>query len=278
MADRMIAALKVADGQDERHSMRRRLSTWLKASRSTILGGLAIILVFLVWQMSATYQWVDTDFLPPPTAVMASVIDVVTSEGFLHDLSVSGYEFSWGLGISVLIGGILGILTGWYRPFEEFLQPIVIGINSIPNLALIPVLILIFGIGSFPKILLVVFACIVVMMMNTAAGVKSVDPQLMRMSRSFKAREDQLIRTVVVPFVVPYFMTGVRICVGRAVVTVAVAEIFGSTAGLGNMLIRAQGQFNMPVMYASIVILTTIGILLTQAAAALEHLFVRWRD
>jgi NitT/TauT family transport system permease protein len=277
MLEGTVPALKVVKAQYGDRSMQYQLSAWLKASRPTLLGGLSVVLVFLVWQMSATYQWIDTDFLPAPAAVAVALMKVVTSEGFLQDLAVSGYEFIWGLAVSVLVGGILGILSGWYRPFEEFLQPIVIAINSIPHLALIPILILVFGIGSFPKVLLVVFACIVVMLMNTASGVKSVDHQLMQMARSFKAHEHQIIRTVVVPFVVPYFMTGVRICVGRAVVTVAIAEMFGSTAGLGNMLIRAQSQFNMPVMFASIVILTTIGIMLTQVVALVERFFLRWR-
>lgn len=250
---------------------------WLKAGRPFVLGGLAVALVLFAWQMSATFGWVDTDFLSPPVEVVTALFSVLTSEAFLYDLSVSGWEFAWGLGLSVLVGGTLGILSGWYRPFEEFLQPIIISINSIPQLALIPILILIFGIGTFPKILLVMLSCVVVMLMNTATGVKSVDPQLMRMSRSFKANEAQIIRTVVVPFVIPYFMTGLRICVGRAVVTVVVAEIFGSTAGIGNMLIRAQSQFNMPVMYATIIILTVIGITLTQLAAMLENHFQRWQ-
>jgi NitT/TauT family transport system permease protein len=115
------------------------------------------------------------------------------------------------------------------------------------------------------------------MLMNTAAGVQSVDAQLMRMAKSFEASDRQLIRTVVIPSVVPFFMTGVRICVGKAVVAVAVAELFGSTAGLGNILIKAQSSFNMPVMFASVIILTFIGISLTQAAAALERMMQRWR-
>lgn len=254
------------------------LIEWLRNSRPWVLGVLSLGLVALAWQGASTYGWVNPIFLPTPAEVGTAIIEVVTSETFMHDLSVSGYEFGWGLGLSVLIGGILGILSGWFKPVEEFLQPLVIAINSIPNLALIPLLILIFGIGTFPKILLVMLACIVVMVMNTASGVKSADAQLMRMSMSFGASQRQLIRTVVIPCVVPYFMTGVRICVGKAVVSVAVAEIFGSSAGLGHILIIAQTSFNMPVMYASVVILTVIGITLTQSAELVERYFLRWRD
>ena len=248
-----------------------------RSARSLGLAGLAVALVFLGWQLSASYRLVDPLFLPPPLKVLAALGEIVTSETFPRDLAVSAHEFAWGLGLSILIGGVLGILSGWYRAVEEFLQPLVIALNSVPHLALIPLLILVFGIGTLPKIILVLLSCIVVMIMNTAAGVENVDHQLMRMSRSFGASDRQIISTVVLPSVVPFFMTGVRISVGRAVVAVAIAEIFASVAGLGNILIRAQSSLNMPVMYAAVILLTLIGIVLTQAAAMLERRLLRWK-
>jgi NitT/TauT family transport system permease protein len=248
-----------------------------RSTRALLLSGLGVGLVFLGWQLSASYRLIDPLFLPPPLKVLGALVDIVTSQTFPRDLAVSGYEFAWGLGLSILVGGVLGILSGWYRPVEEFLRPIVIAMNSVPHLALIPLLILIFGIGTLPKIILVLLSCVVVMIMNTAAGVENVDQQIMRMSRSFGASDRQIITTVVLPSVVPFFMTGVRISVGRAVVAVAIAEIFASVAGLGNILIRAQSSLNMPVMYAAVILLTVIGIVLTQAAAMLEQRLLRWK-
>jgi len=254
-----------------------RLHGMIRGSRPTLLGGLTVATVILGWQLIATLQLVDPLFLPSPLKVLRALKDILTSDTFLRDLRVSGYEFGVGLGLSILVGGILGILSGWYRPVEEALRPLVIALNSVPHLALIPLLILIFGIGFVPKIILVLLSCVVVMIMNTAAGVENVDPQLMRMSRSFGASDRQVIRTVVLPAVVPFFMTGVRISVGRAVVAVAVAEIFASVAGLGNILIKAQSSLNMPVMYADVVLLTVIGITLTQGAAMLERRLQSWK-
>ena len=266
-----------ADVKSQNETLGHQLGRAFHESVTWLPGVLSVSLVFIAWEISATYNLIDRMFLPPPTEVLVALKTVVTSRTFMNDVSVSAYEFGWGLGLSILIGGTLGILSGWYRPIERFLQPIVIALNSIPHLALIPLLILLFGIGTLPKILLVLLSCIVDMLMNTAAGVKSVDPQLMRMAKSFEAHDRQLIRTVVVPSVIPYFMTGVRICVGKSVVAVAVAELFGSTAGLGNILIKAQASFNMPVMFASVIILTVIGITLTSAAGYLERRIQRWK-
>ncbi|HUO23439.1 MAG TPA: ABC transporter permease [Caulobacteraceae bacterium] len=257
--------------------VQQRLRRTLRGARATLLGFLAVALVVACWQLTTTFKLVDRLFLPPPLVVLSAFKDIITSSTFIRDLRVSGYEFGVGLGLSILIGGVLGILSGWYKPVEEFLRPIVISLNSVPHLAFIPLLILIFGIGTLPKIILVLLSCVVVMIMNTAAGVENVDPQLMRMSRSFGASDGQVIRTIVAPSVIPFFMTGVRISVGRAVVAVAVAEIFASVAGLGNILITAQSSLNMPVMYAAVVLLTLIGIVLTQAAALLERYMQRWK-
>lgn len=263
--------------ETEPGAARWRLHTILRSSRGTLLGSLSIVLLLVSWQLCASSGVVDPLFLPSPLKVLAALKEIVISETFWRDMGVSGYEFGLGLGLSILVGGVIGILSGWYRPVEEFLGPIVIALNSVPHLALIPLLILIFGIGALPKVILVLLSCVVVMIMNTAAGVENVDQQLMRMSRSFGASDGKVIRTVVVPSVIPFFMTGVRISVGRAVVAVAVAEIFASVAGLGNILIKAQSSLNMPVMYATVILLTIIGVVLTQAAAYLERRMQRWK-
>jgi NitT/TauT family transport system permease protein len=270
-------AVEPAGADVKSDAMGRSFLSILRASRSPFLAGLAVALVILGWQLAATYHLVDRLFLPLPVTVLGALKDIVTSDTFPRDLRVSGYEFGLGLGLSILIGGVLGILSGWYRPVEEFLKPLVIALNSIPHLALIPLLILIFGILTVPKVILVMLSCVVVMIMNTASGVANVDEQLIRMSRSFGASDADVIRTVVVPSVIPYFMTGVRISVGRAVVAVAIAEIFASVAGLGNILIKAQSSLNMPVMYAAVILLTVIGIVLTQAAALLERRLQSWK-
>jgi ABC-type nitrate/sulfonate/bicarbonate transport system permease component len=248
-----------------------------KRSRPAMLGLLSLVLVVLAWQLEAADKIVNVQWLPPPIDVLRASKSVVFSDRFLIDLKVSGEEFAIGLGISIVVGGLIGILCGWYKPVDEFLKPIIIAANSIPHLAVIPLLILVFGIGITPKVLVVLLSCVVVMEMNTAAGVENVDPHLMRLARSFGASDLKIIRTVVLPSVVPFFMTGVRISVGRAVVAVVVAELFGSYAGLGNLLTNAQSTLNMPVMYATLIILTILGIALTQLAGTFERRMQRWQ-
>jgi NitT/TauT family transport system permease protein len=236
------------------------------------------VIFIAVWQLIFDEQWLNRLFVPHPYAVLVGLENLVSGGLLWHNLAVSGEEFGLGLGISIGIGAILGIASGWYKPLEEFLRPMVVGLNSMPQIAIIPLLILIFGIGVTPKVVVVILSCTVTIILNTAAGVESADPHLLRLSRSFGASDLQVIKTVILPSVVPFFMTGVRISVGRAVVSVVVGEIFASRAGLGNLLINASDSFNMPLMYATLVILTAIGIILTQGATRLERRMQRWQE
>lgn len=250
--------------------------TWLR-SRPLILGLSSLVLLVAVWQVVVSAHVVNSLFLPSPSQVLDALRTLFDGGAVWSNLAVSGEEFGLGLGISVAGGAILGILTGWYKVLDEFLKPIVVGLNSMPQVAVIPVLILIFGIGMAPKVVVVILSCTTVILMNTAAGVENVDRHLMRLARSFSASDWQAIRTVVLPSVVPFFMTGLRISIGRAMIGVVVGEIFASKAGIGNILISASNAFNMPVMYATVIVITVLGILLTQGAAWLERYMQRWQ-
>jgi ABC-type nitrate/sulfonate/bicarbonate transport system permease component len=258
-------------------SVRPPWRTVWSRSRPVVLGLSSILLLIVVWQVATSFHLVNTQFMSPPLAVADAMATLVASGDLWYHLGVSGQEFGLGLGLSIVIGAVLGILAGWYRPLEEFMGPLVIGINSMPQLAVIPVLILLFGIGLTPKVVIVVLSCAVTILLNTAAGVMNVDAQLMRMSRSFGARDFQAIRTIVLPSIVPFFMTGVRISVGRAVTAVVVSEFFASKAGVGNVMISAANSFNMPRMYAMLLIITALGVVLTQGATWLERRMQRWR-
>jgi NitT/TauT family transport system permease protein len=258
-----------------RHT-RRTLASF-KRVRPLALGALAVIVLIAVWQLAVSANWVNTLFVPTPWNTAKALGNLFQNGQVWHNLGVSGEEFIIGLAISVALGAVLGILTGWYKSLDEFLKPIVIGLNAMPQVAVIPLLILIFGIGMAPKIVVVVLSCTTVILMNTAAGVAAVDEQLMRLSKSYAATDWQAIRTVVLPSLIPFFMTGLRISIGRAMIGVVVGEIFASRAGIGNVLITASNSFNMPVMYATVAIITILGVALTQSAAWAERRMQRWR-
>lgn len=255
----------------------RRARKVARRARPYLLGASSVLILLAGWQLAVSYELVKTAFLPAPLDVGTTLATLFTGGAIWSNLAISGQEFAVGMVISVVAGAVLGILTGWYKPVDEFLKPIVIAVNGVPHVALVPILILVYGIGVTSKVVVVILSCVTVMLMNTATGVANADEQLNRMSKSFGATDLQTIRTVVVPSIVPYFMSGLRISIGRAVVGVVVGEIFASRGGIGNMLITASNSFNMPEMYATLLVLTAIGVVLTQGAGRLERRLQRWR-
>lgn len=263
--------------RDDAAGGRRRPGKMFRRARPYLLGLSSVVILLVGWQLIVEYELVKTTFLPAPLDVGGTLVTLFTGGAIWSNLAISGQEFVIGMAASVGAGAVLGILTGWYKPVDEFLKPIVIAVNGIPHVALVPILILVYGIGVTSKVVVVILSCVTVMLMNTATGVANVERQLTRMATSFGASDLQTIRTVVVPSIVPYFMSGLRISIGRAVVGVVVGEIFASRGGIGNMLITASNSFNMPEMYATLIVLTVIGILLTQGAGRLERRLQRWR-
>lgn len=256
---------------------RRSAGEWRSRLLNPALGGCAIVIFLLIWQAASSFGWVNKLFLPGPVPVFKELGHLLARSSFWVDLGVSGREFLLGLAISVALGFALGVFTGWWEPAEAFFRPIVLGMNSMPQVALIPILILLFGTGALPKIIVVVLSCLPTIILNVSTGVANVDHGLLRMSRSLGATQIHLIRTVVMPSIVPFFMTGIRISVGRAMIAVVVGEFFASKSGLGNLVVSSSNAFNMPLMYATVVVLTVLGILLTQGAGWLERRMQRWK-
>lgn len=250
----------------------------LRRLRPYALGSASMILAVAAWQVIVSAKLLNSVFLPAPWDVLRSLGDLVKSGAMWKDMAVSGQEFVIGLVISVVAGTVIGILTGWYKPLDEFLKPGIVILNGIPHVALVPILILIYGIGITSKVVVVVLSCLTVMIMNVATGVENVDPQLTRMASSFCASDRKMLMTVVAPAVIPYFMSGLRISIGRAVVGVVVGEIFAARSGLGHRLILASDSFNMPEMYATLIILAILAILLTQGTALIERRMSKWRS
>src|SRR5207237_10738978 len=155
------------------------------------------------------------------------------------DMWISGQELIWGFALSIIMGLPLGLLMGWYRRLTMALDPFVTFFYSIPRVALTPLLIIWFGIGMNSKIAVVFLGAIFAIVINTAAGVRNLDPALIKAARSFGASDAQLFRTIVLPGSVPFILTGLRLGPGHALTGVVVVELLAAQAVVG--LIVARG-------------------------------------
>jgi NitT/TauT family transport system permease protein len=183
--------------------------------------------------------------------------------------------------IGFVIGSIAGIAIGLAMASNErvasLLNPWVAGIYATPIIALAPLLILWFGIGIWSKVAVVVSLVIFPVIINTEAGLRATDRQLIELARSFCATRWQIFSKVSLPAALPFIMAGLRLGVGRGLIGVVVGELFGARAGLGFLVVQSAEAFNMPRLFAGVLVLAAAGIVLTSGFQALERRLVPWR-
>lgn len=249
-----------------------RATAWLWFKRSA-----AIVGFLLLWEAAPRLGIVDRVFLPPLSEVLAATADLASNGELWAHTSASLSRALTGFVIAVSIAVPLGILIAWYRPVSDFLMPILELFRNTAALALLPVFVLILGIGEASKVALVVFACTFPILLNTITGVRTVDPLLIKSAISLGFGPLALFRKVVLPAAVPSIFTGVRMAGAASILVLIAAEMVGAQSGLGYLINASQLNFQIPRMYAGILAIALAGVALNTLLVGLEHRFSRWR-
>jgi NitT/TauT family transport system permease protein len=236
----------------------------------SVLGGLAL------WELISRYLVANALFLAAPSQIVIAVIKLAHSGQLWRDIVVSASEFALGYVIASVLGIALGLAMAWSKTAKQSLQPWVSGLYATPIIALAPLFILWFGIGVWSKVVVVASLVIFPVAINTEAGLRTTSERLIEMLRSFGARPRQIFMKVSLPSAVPFILAGLKLGIGRGLIGVVVAELFGSRAGLGNLISQSADAFNMPDLFAGVVILAMAGIVLTAAFGWLEGRLVPW--
>lgn len=238
-------------------------------------GGVAVFLVF--WELGSRLGFIPELFFSRPTAIVAAGIQEVQEARFWEDFRVSSWEFLAGYVLAVVMAVPLGLLTGWYSRLQYLLDPWLNFMISLPRVALVPILIIWFGLGVESKIAIVWIGAFFSIIIPTIQGVKTVDRRFLDVASSFGASKLLLFRSVVAPSTVPFVVTGLRLGIGRALVGVVVGELFAATSGLGVMLARASRAFETDRLLFGVLIFTIAGVLGVEAIRVVERYFQRWR-
>ena len=242
-----------------------------------VIGSAAVLVFLVVWQLAALRRVVPELFLPGPLDIANAFAAYLARGQIWPDMWVSGQELIYGFALSIVIGLPLGMLMGWYRRLNQALDPFVTFFYSIPRVALTPLLIIWFGIGINSKIAVVFLGAIFAIVINTAAGVRNLDPALIKAARSFGASDAQLFRTVVLPGSVPFILTGLRLGLGHALTGVVVGELVAAQAGVGLMMATAGATFQTSKVFVGLVIFATTGVVMTNILSRIEQRFQSWK-
>lgn len=264
------------DSIDPRDSRPTRWEQFFQKHEGGIIGCSSVAFFLITWELAVRFGWVNALFLAPPTDIIASLWDL--SHGRLWaDVYVSSLEFVIGFFFSVVFGIPFGLWVGWNRRAYYAFNPFLSGLYATPRIALLPLLIIWVGIGIWSKVLMVFLGAVFPIVLNTIAGVRSADQSLVRVARIFGASDLHVFRTVILPGSVPFLITGLRLGVGRGILSVIVAEFYASVRGLGNLISFAGETFQTSTAFAGIVVVAFIGFLSSALLERLESRFDRWR-
>lgn len=242
-----------------------------------LIGTGAVIAFLVVWQLISNSGVVPELFLPGPIAIGQALVAAFQDPTIWMDLGVSGAEMGLGFGLAIVVGLPLGILMGWYRRFSYGIEPFVSFFYAMPRIALVPLLIIWFGIGIWSKVAVVFLGAFFPILINTAAGIRSLDGSLLKAARSFGASDAQIFLTIALPGSVPFILTGFRLGVGHALIGVVVGELLAAQAGLGYRMNIAGTTYQIPAMFAYLVLISGAGVVLSVILQRLERRFDAWR-
>ncbi len=251
--------------------------SWVRRREALVLGTAAVIVFLIAWQLVADARIWSALFLPGPSDVFAAFGDLVRQGNLAIDVATSAQEFVVGYALAAIVGIPLGLLLGWYPRARYLLDPFVTFMYATPRIVLLPLFIIWFGIGINSKIAVIFLGAFFAILINTTAGVRNLDTQLIRVARSLGGRDMQIFRTIALPGSVPFILTGLRLGVGHALIGVVVGEYVAAEHGVGQAMMIAGSTFQSAVVFAYLMIIATAGLLLTLLLQRLERHFDAWR-
>ena len=235
-------------------------------------------LFFILWEVIARMGIVSKLLLPPISAVVTETIEMAQDGSLWKHLSFSATNFTLGFLIASATGIPLGLLLGASRKLDIILGPYVWAFFSTPRLALLPLITVAMGFGMASKVFLIFIGAFFVIVINTWAGVKTVEQSLIHAGRVFGASRVQIFSKIVVPYTLPFIVVGLRLGVTRALVVTVVAEMLASSQGMGYVIVRAVDAFNSARLFSMIVILVIVSMILVTGLRKLEEWVAPWRE
>ncbi len=232
------------------------------------------IALLVVWEASCRIFKIPTFFLPPPTAIAQAFVDysgpLTRNSWITLETTLIGFALAVGFGM------LLGLLVGWSRTIYAGLYPLMIGFNAIPKVALVPILVLWFGIGFVPAVLTAFLISFFPIVVNVATGLATIEPELEDVLKALGASKLDIMRKVGIPRTLPYFFGSLKVAITLAFVGSVISESVASNNGIGNLMLQAQAQFQVPLIFAGLVVLAIEGIAMYAAMAILERRMTGW--
>ena len=235
------------------------------------------VFLLLLWEVAARMGWIDVRFFPAPSKIFQTMFTLIENGQLWIHLKASMYRLFWGF----LLGGIpalvLGISMGLSRTLRAICDPLVAATYPIPKSAILPLILLIFGLGEASKIVMVGIGLFYPILINTVAGVLEIPKIHFDVSKNFGASKLQVFRTVALPGALPLIMTGVKLGVGMGLILISLSEMVGAKSGLGYMMWNAWEILSVETMYVGLIVIAALGVLFSLILNEVERYLVPWK-
>jgi ABC-type nitrate/sulfonate/bicarbonate transport system permease component len=257
--------------------------------------------LLVLWEMAVRLQWLDGRFFPAPTAVAVALGELTVKGELLGklwllpgliatgDLSgarkvfaeghlwVSLFRIFAGFFVGAVPGIILGVVMGMNRTIRVALDPVVSAVYVLPKIAILPLVMLIFGIGEMSKIVIVAIASFFLVLINTTVGVRDIEPIFIEAGRNYGANHRQMFRHIIIPAALPIIFSGLRLSLGTSLIVIIAAEFVAANYGLGYLIWFSWQTLLTENMFAGLVVIMILGALFTSGLQALERRLMPWQ-
>jgi NitT/TauT family transport system permease protein len=237
---------------------------------------LSLLAGILLWEVVGRNS--SPAFMVPMSVTLVRLWQLLASGQLVAQFVNSAILFITGVTLAILVGMPAGMLLARVRGLRVAVEPYIMVLYATPMVALIPFILSMMGFGFAPKVLVVFLFAVFPVLYNTIEGARSIKPELIEVARSYRSTEWALWREVMVPYTLPFTMTGVRQAIGRGLVGMIAAEFFLSSTGLGQLIMTASQDFDTAGVFAIILIIGLIGVGLMRLGLKIENRFARWRN
>jgi NitT/TauT family transport system permease protein len=247
------------------------------SNRDRLINIISPIGLLVLWELASLAGFLDARFFPSPSKILQSLVALSSSGELWANVGASLQRLFWGF----LLGGVpalvLGISMGLSPLLRAIVDPLVSATYPIPKSAIMPLLLLIFGLGEGSKVVMVAIGVFYPVLINSMAGVMEINKIYLDVGQNFRASRWNMFRTIALPGALPLIMSGVKLGVGMGLILIAIAEMIGAKSGLGYMIWNAWEILSVEVMYAGLISIAVLGFLLSLLLNELERVLVPWK-
>ncbi len=233
--------------------------------------------LLVAWELAAQLGFIDVRFFPAPSSILRALWTTAQSGELWENTSISLQRLFFGF----LLGGVpalvLGVVMGLSRPIRAFVDPLVAATYPIPKSSILPLILLIFGLGEMSKVMMVAIGVFYPIVINSTAGVLQINRVYLDVGHAFKASRWAMFRTIALPGALPFIMTGVKLGAGLGLILIAIAEMVGAKSGIGYMIWSAWETFSVERMYVGLFVIAIIGFVMTLGLNELERWLIPWK-